>query len=113
MKNENFKNYRGSHADIFAEIFAKIFAGNGKSIHAERLALECSFCKSCGIAVEFDNVVCITNIDTNRVNVLTSLINIAEFLKYVGSLYKDNAISLKDTSLFEKKKHLKIRTFKN
>ena len=35
----------------------EIFAGNGKNIHAEGLALEGSFCKPCGIAVEFDNVV--------------------------------------------------------
>ena len=88
IKNENFKRYGSSHADIFAEIFAEIFAGNTKNIHAEGLALECSFCKPCGIAVEFDNVVYITDIDTNRVNVITPLINTAEFLKYVGSLYK-------------------------
>ena len=43
MKNENFKKDRGSHADIFAEMFAEIFAGNGRSIHEEGLALECSF----------------------------------------------------------------------
>ena len=77
MKNENFKKDRGSHADIFAEMFAEIFAGNGRSIHEEGLALECSFWKSCGIAVEFDNVFYITDIDTNRVNVLTSLFNTA------------------------------------
>ena len=54
----------------------------------EGLALECSFCKPCGIAVEFDNVVYINDIDANRVNVITPLINTAEFLKYVGSLCK-------------------------
>ena len=43
MKNENFKKYGGSHADIFAEIFVEIFADNGKNIHAAELALECSF----------------------------------------------------------------------
>ena len=88
MKNKNFKKHGSSHADIFAEIFAEIFAGSGKNIHAEGLALECPFCKPCGIAVDFDNVVYITNIDTNRVNDRTSLINSAEFLKNVGSLYK-------------------------
>ena len=88
MKNKNFKKYGSSHVDIFAEIYAEIFAGNSKSVHEERLALECLFCKPCGIAVEFDNVVYITDIDTNRVNVITPLINTAEFLKYVGSLYK-------------------------
>ena len=103
MKNENSKKYGSSHADIFAEIFAEVFAGNGKNIHAEGLASECSFCKPCGIAVEFDNVVYITDIDTNRVNVITPLIITAELLKYVFSLYKDNAINLKDMPLFEKK----------
>ena len=103
MKNKNFKKYGGSHADIFAEIFLEIFADNGKNIHAEGLALECLFCKPCGIAVKFDNVVYIIDIDTSRVNVLTPFINTAEFLKYVGSLYKDNAINLKDAPLFEKK----------
>ena len=93
IKNEKFKKYRSSHADIFVEIFAEIFAGNGKNIG---LALECSFCKPCGIAVEFDNVVYITGIDTNRVNVITPLINTAEFLKYVRSLYK--AFSIHDKS---------------
>lgn len=43
--------------------------------------MDCLFCKPCGIAVEFDNVVYITDIDTNRVNVITPLINTAEFLK--------------------------------
>ena len=42
----------------------EIFAVNNKNIHAEGLALECSFCKPCGIAVEFDDVVYITDIDT-------------------------------------------------
>ena len=66
MKNENFKKYVAvKHTDIFTEIFAEIFAGNTKNIHAEGLALEFSFCKLCGIAVEFDNVVFITEIDTN------------------------------------------------
>ena len=51
--------------------------------------MEFSCRKLCGIAVEFDNVVYITEIDTNRVNVITPLINTAEFLKYVDSvLYK-------------------------
>ena len=86
MKNENFKKYGSSHADIFGEIFAEIFAGKGKNIHADGLALECSFCKPCGIAVKFDHVIYITDIDTNRVNVITPLINTADFLKYVGSL---------------------------
>ena len=88
MKNKNFKKYGSSHAEIFAELFEETFAGNGKKIHAEEFALKCSFCKPCGIAVEFDNVVYITDIDTIRVNVITPLINTAEFLKYVGSLYK-------------------------
>ena len=66
----------------------EIFAGNDKSIHAQGLELECLFCKPCGIVVEFDNVVYITDIVTNRVNATTLLINTAEFLKYVGSLYK-------------------------
>ena len=88
MKNENFKKYGSSHADIFSEIFAEKFTGNGKNIHAEGLALECSFCKPCGIAVGFDNVVFITDIDTNRVNVITPLINTSEFLKYVRNFYK-------------------------
>ena len=92
MKNKNFKKYGSSHVDIFAEIYAEIFAGNSKSVHEERLALECLFCKPCGIAVEFDNVVYITDIDNNRVNLITPLINTAEFLKYVGSLY--NAFSM-------------------
>ena len=43
--------------------------------------------------VEFDNVVYITDIDTNRVNVTTSLINTAEFLKYVISLYRAFSIN--------------------
>ena len=103
MKNRNSKKYGSSHADIFAEISAEVFAGNGKNIHAEGLASECSFCKPCGIAVELDNVVYITDIDTNRVNVITPLIITAELLKYVFRLYKDNAISLKDMPLFEKK----------
>ena len=68
--------------------------------------------------VEFGNVFYITDIETNRVNVLTSLIKTAGFLKHVGSLYKNNAISLKDMSLFEKKKfrkrgHSKIEVMKN
>ena len=56
-------------------------------MHAKGFTLECLFCKLCGIAVEFDNVDHITDINTNQVNV-TPLINTAEFLKYVGSLYK-------------------------
>ena len=80
IKNENFKKYGSSYGDIIA--------GNGKNMHAEGLPLECSFCKPYGIAVEFDNVVYITNIDTNRINAMAPLINTAEFLKYVGSLYK-------------------------
>ena len=43
----------------------KYIAGNGKNIHAKGLPLECSFCKPCGTAIEFDNVVYITDIDTN------------------------------------------------
>ena len=108
MKNENFKKCGGSHADIFAEVFVEIFADNGKNIRAEELALECSFCKPCGIAVEFDNVVYIIDIDTNRVNVLTSFINTAEFLKYVGNFYEDIAINLKDMPFFKKKNINKI-----
>ena len=87
-KINNFKKYGSSHADIFTEIFAQIFAGNGKNVHAEGLALECSFSKPCGIAGEFGNVLYITDIDTNRVYVIAPLINTAEFLKYVDSLYK-------------------------
>ena len=88
MKNENFKKYGSIHTEIFAELFAEIFVGNGKNIHAKGLALECSFCKPCGTAIEFDNVVYITDIDTNWINAITPVINTAEFLKYVGSLYK-------------------------
>ena len=118
MKNENSKKYGSSHADIFAEIFAEEFAGNGKNIHAEGLALECSFYKPCGIAVEFDNVVYITDIDTNRVNVITPLIITAELLKCDFSLYKDNAINLKYMPLFEKRtikklEHSKIEVVRN
>ena len=65
MRNEDFKKYSNSHTDLLAEIFAEIFAGNGKNIHTEGLALECSFCKPCEIAVEFDHVVYIANIDTH------------------------------------------------
>ena len=92
MKNKNFNKYRSSHADIFAELLAEIFAGNGKNIHAIGLALEYSFWKPCGIAVEFDSAVYITDIDTNSVNVTIPLINTAEILEYVGSLYKDVSI---------------------
>ena len=42
-----------------------IFEGNGKNIHAEGLGLECSFWKPCGTALEFGNVVYITDIETN------------------------------------------------
>ena len=35
MKNENFKKYGSSHADIFTEIFVEIFTGKGKNIHAD------------------------------------------------------------------------------
>ena len=66
----------------------EIFVGKGKNIHAEGLALECSFWKSCGIAVALDNVVDISDIDVNGVNTITPLINTAEFLKHVGSPYK-------------------------
>ena len=60
---------------VFAGIYAEKFACNGKNIHDEGLASECSFCKPCGTAVEFDNLVYITDI--------TPLINATEF-----SLYK-------------------------
>ena len=88
MKNENFKKYGSSRAYIFVEVFAELFGGNGKNMHAKGLPLECSFCKLYGIAEEFDNVVYITDIDANQVNVITPLINTAEFLKYLGSPYK-------------------------
>ena len=38
-------------------------------MHAKGFTLECLFCKLCGIAVEFDNVDHITDINTNQVNV--------------------------------------------
>ena len=37
------------------------FAGSGVHIHKEGVALDASFCKPCGIAVEFDHVVYITD----------------------------------------------------
>ena len=70
------------------EVFAKMFVGNDKHMHAEGLPLECSFCKPCGIAEELDNVLYITDIDTNQVNVITPLINTTEFLKYLRSPYR-------------------------
>ena len=63
------------------------FAGNGESSHKEGPVLESSFRKPCGLAVEFDNVVYVCDVDANRVNLITSLDRTSSFLREVGNLY--------------------------
>ena len=72
-----------------------IFAGNGANRHKEGLVEDSSFCLPCGIAVEFDSIVYVTDIDSNRVNMITSMSGTSEFLNAVGSLYDAFSIHTK------------------
>ena len=80
--------YRKVWRYLQGETNVQTFAGTGAKVHKEGVAAESSFCKPCGIAVEFDNVVYLTDIDVNRVNVITTMRDSAEFLRNVGKVYK-------------------------
>ena len=64
----------------------KLFAGTGVNVHKEGPALQSLFCKPCRISVKFDHVVYVTDIDANRVNIITTMKNTSDFLKSLGKL---------------------------
>ena len=65
----------------------KEFAASGECRHREGPVLNASFCKPCGLSVEFDNVVYVCDIDANRINIVTSLTETGKFLNSVGKVY--------------------------
>ena len=64
-----------------------VFAGNGDKIHRLGIVEECSFCKPCGLAVEFDNILYVTDFAANRVNILTPTKETARLLESLHNLY--------------------------
>lgn len=68
----------------------------GNQLHKEGKVLELSFCSPCGIAVEFDHIVYITDTDVNRVNIITTLSETARILENVGKIYSAFSVHDKD-----------------
>ena len=75
---------------IFDQDSASIhaFAGNGNESSVDGPLSDCSFRQPLGIAVEFDNVIYLTDAMSGTVNIISPIKNTVAFLDAVGCLYK-------------------------
>lgn len=80
--NHKLYKYSSDSGDVH------VFAGNGEEGNLDGPAEECSFRQPSGIAVEFDNILYVTDSMSGTVHILTSLQNTVRFLRAVGGLYK-------------------------
>jgi len=75
-----------------------VFAGNGKETSVDGPNLEASFRQPCGIDVEFENVVYVTDIMTHSIILITPLSETIRFLRSIGCLYKAFSVDKKGES---------------
>ncbi len=75
-----------------------MFVGDGKETSSDGPNLESSFRQPCGIDVEFDNVVYITDIMTHSVVLITPVSETVRFLRLISYLYKAFSVHRKGKS---------------
>lgn len=80
------------------------FAGNGEEKNIDGPTSSCSFKQPCGIAIEFNEVVYITDAKSASIHVVTNLKKNVEFLQSIGSLHDAFSVHAKG----EKMDHLPL-----
>ena len=64
-----------------------VFADDGEDKHVDGPHFACSFKQSCGLAVEFGEVVYVTDVTSASVNIITKFEKNVQFLRTLGGLY--------------------------
>ena len=64
-----------------------VFAGDGQDKHVDGPHFACSFKQPCGLAVEFGEVVYVTDATSASVNIITKFEKNVQFLRALGGLY--------------------------